>query len=188
VKGRRAVFLDRDGVINEAVIRAGRPHPPRDADSLRILPGVVESLRLLKQHGFTLVVVTNQPDIARGATTAQEVAEIGQRLAEALPLDEIAVCPHDDSDGCGCRKPKPGLLIDAARRLDIDLSASFLVGDRWRDIGAAQAAGVRPVFIDHQYDERRPDGAFVTATDLVEAARLIIDLAPALPAKEEPDA
>ena len=127
-----AVFLDRDGVINRAVVRNGRPYPPAGVEDLEVLPGVLEALARLKAAGFALVVVTNQPDVARGSQTAETVAAIHRRLEALLPLDEFRVCCHDDADGCDCRKPKPGLL---KRPPLYDLRRSFIVGDRWRKRG-----------------------------------------------------
>jgi len=148
---RPAVFLDRDGVINHAVIRAGRPHPPQSATEVEILPGVSEALRQLKEAGFALVVVTNQPDVARGHQRREEVEAIHARLAAALPIDEFRVCYHDDRDDCACRKPRPGLLLQEPK---YDLTRSVMVGDRWRDVEAGQRAGVAAtVLVDYQYDE-----------------------------------
>src|SRR5580704_12140784 len=145
---RRAVFLDRDGVINRAFVRDGKPFPPPTPQELEIIPGVPEALRDLKAHGYELLVVTNQPDVGRGKQSRQALDAIHQSLLASLPLDDILVCCHTDQDKCDCRKPLPGMLLEAARRHHIDLSASFMVGDRWRDIEAGQNAGVRTVLID----------------------------------------
>jgi D-glycero-D-manno-heptose 1,7-bisphosphate phosphatase len=171
---RRAVFLDRDGVLNAAVVRGGIPHPPGDVDEVEVLPGVKEACIRLREAGFELVVVTNQPDIARGAQTSEAVRRINDALLAVLPLDEVVVCPHDDADGCACRKPKPGMLIETAQRRGIDLPASFMVGDRWRDVEAGFRAGCRTVFVDRGYDERpaQPD---VSVSDLGEAAIWILE-------------
>src|SRR5439155_24902608 len=106
-----AVFLDRDGVLNRAVVRQGKPYPPASVEELEILPGVPEALSRLKAAGYSLVVVTNQPDVARGVTTRAMVEEMHRFLAERLPIDEFRVCMHDDWDNCECRKPRPGLLL-----------------------------------------------------------------------------
>jgi D-glycero-D-manno-heptose 1,7-bisphosphate phosphatase len=170
---RSAVFLDRDGVINRAVVRGGRPHPPSSLDDLEILDGVAEALRALHDAGFLLIVVTNQPDVARGAQTIETVEAMHELLRRRLVLDEIVACYHD-GDTCECRKPRPGALLDAARRHDIDLGASFMVGDRWRDIEAAHRAGCSAIFIDCGYDERQPEPPFVRVGSLAEAARCIL--------------
>jgi D-glycero-D-manno-heptose 1,7-bisphosphate phosphatase len=150
---RRAVFLDRDGVLNCAFVRDGSPHPPATLDELQILPGVPQALGELKSAGFLLIGVTNQPDVARGIIERRQVEDIHKALAAALPLDGIRVCYHDDRDGCNCRKPLPGLLTEAAAELDIDLPASFMIGDRWKDIQAGHQAGCQSILIDWGYTE-----------------------------------
>jgi D-glycero-D-manno-heptose 1,7-bisphosphate phosphatase len=173
----RAVFLDRDGVINRAVVRRGKPFTPSCLDELEILPGVCEALARLKAAGFVLIVISNQPDVARGTTTRQAVETIHDRLAESLPLDDFRVCYHDNADGCSCRKPEPGMLVDAARDRGILLEASFLVGDRWRDIEAGRRAGCTTFFVDYGYDERQPEACNYRVKSLAEAARIILSLA-----------
>ena len=150
----RAVFLDRDGVLNRAIIRSGRPFPPRNLTELQIPEDVPPGLRALKGAGFLLIGVTNQPDVARGEQARETVEAIHESLLKTLPLDEILVCYHDDHDACECRKPKPGLLCQAARRYGIDLSSSFMVGDRWKDVEAGQRAGCITILLDRQYAER----------------------------------
>jgi D-glycero-D-manno-heptose 1,7-bisphosphate phosphatase len=153
---RRAVFLDRDGVLNRAVIRDGKPYPPSNLQELEIAPGAVESLRELKNRGFELIVVTNQPDVSRGLQSEAAVEQINRALASSLPLDDIFVCYHSDKDNCACRKPKPGMLLDAARKHNIDLAQSFMVGDRWRDNDAGHNAGCKTILVDSGYNERLP--------------------------------
>jgi D-glycero-D-manno-heptose 1,7-bisphosphate phosphatase len=154
---RPAVFLDRDGVLNRAIVRGGKPYPPHSLDEFVVVPGAAADLRRLKELGFFLVVVSNQPDVARRTQTRQTVEAINAVLASALPIDDILVCFHDDADRCECRKPAPGLILEATRRHDLDPARSFLIGDRWRDVAAGQRAGVRTLFIDYQYQERRPE-------------------------------
>lgn len=170
---RPAVFLDRDGVLNEAFVRDGVPVPPRSLEEFRVLPGVAEACTELRRAGFVLVVVTNQPDIARGTQTRAEVDRMHERLHSLVPLDEVCVCPHDDRDACRCRKPRPGLLLDAAERLDLDLARSVSVGDRWRDVEAARRAGVTAIYVQCRPGEPVPFGAHVTVADLPEAAAWI---------------
>jgi len=154
---RRAVFLDRDGVINRAFVRDGKPFPPPTPQELEILPGVAEALRELKANGFKLLLVTNQPDVGRGRLSVQTLDAMHEDLRAHLPLDDILVCCHTDQDKCDCRKPMPGMIIEAARKHDIDLAASFMVGDRWRDIDAGYNAGCKTILIDYGYSERPPD-------------------------------
>jgi D-glycero-D-manno-heptose 1,7-bisphosphate phosphatase len=171
---RRAVFLDRDGVINQAIVIDGRPFSPQSPGELHLLPGVPAACTRLKAAGFLLIVATNQPDIANHKTTRERVDELNQILKDQLPLDDVFVCPHNDQDNCACRKPKPGLLTAAAARWQIDLAASFMVGDRWRDVDAGRAAGCRTVFIDHGYSERRPTQPDIVTASLLAAAPSII--------------
>ena len=152
----KAVFLDRDGVVTEAAVRDGRPYPPPGIQTLTLCAGVAPALARLKAAGFLLVVVTNQPDVARGTQSRAVVEAQNAALGAQLPIDDFFVCWHDDPDHCSCRKPKPGLLLEAAARYSIVLPASFLIGDRWRDIDAGAAAGCRTILIDRQYRERPP--------------------------------
>lgn len=153
---KRAVFLDRDGVINEAEVRNGKPYPPANAASLQIPQGTAEALARLKEHEFLLLVVTNQPDVARGKQQRSTIEEINRRLCTELPLDDVLTCYHDDADNCDCRKPRPGLMKRAALQLGIDLGHSYLIGDRWRDIEAGANAGCKTILIDRGYTERAP--------------------------------
>lgn len=171
---RRAVFLDRDGVLNRAVVRDGKPYPPASVEELEIPSGTANALARLKAAGYALVVVTNQPDIARGTTTRAAVDAIHARMAAVLPVDEFRVCPHDDRDGCACRKPRPGLLLDPPT---VDVAASVMVGDRWRDIEAGRAAGCRAtILIDCDYDEVIPNEPDARVGSLREAAEWILDV------------
>ncbi|MBU3606154.1 HAD family hydrolase [Polynucleobacter sp. MWH-Creno-3A4] len=170
---RRAVFLDRDGVINRAIVRDGMPYPPRDLEALEVLPGVPEALKKLHEDSYLLIVVTNQPDVARGTTQKSDVEKINGQLLSQLPLDAIKTCYHDNGDGCLCRKPLPGALIDASEEYQIDLSKSFMVGDRWRDIEAGQSAGCKTFFINHRYTERQPEAPDFIVSSLLEAQKII---------------
>ncbi|MFC2036527.1 D-glycero-alpha-D-manno-heptose-1,7-bisphosphate 7-phosphatase [Chloroflexota bacterium] len=155
---RQAVFLDRDGVLNRAFVRAdGKSHPPQGLDELEILPGVARACRALGEAGFLLIVVTNQPDVARGAQRRVVVEAINDALRRQVAVDDILVCYHDDADGCDCRKPKPGLLLKAAGIWNIDLSHSVMVGDRWKDIEAGRRAGCRTVLVLGEGADAGPD-------------------------------
>jgi D-glycero-D-manno-heptose 1,7-bisphosphate phosphatase len=144
----RAVFLDRDGVINRGVPRDGVRSAPLNVTEVEILPGVGTALASLRAAGFQLIVVTNQPDIARGRGRKDDVEAIHRRMLAELPLDEIRVCYHDNDDRCACRKPMPGMLFAAAVEREVQLAASFMVGDRWRDVGAGRAAGCRTILVN----------------------------------------
>jgi D-glycero-D-manno-heptose 1,7-bisphosphate phosphatase len=169
------VFLDRDGVLNRALVRDGVPHPPHDLGEFELLPGVAQALERLAKD-FALLVVTNQPDVARGTQTRERVEELNRHLAALTPVHEVFTCFHDNADGCPCRKPKPGLLLEAARRWHIDLGRSFMVGDRWSDVVAGQAVGCRTALVETAYSggsRCRPDRR---VRDLAEAADWIISL------------
>lgn len=152
----KAVFLDRDGVLNLALVRDGKPYSPANLSELQLAPGAAQALQELKALGFKLLVVTNQPEVARGNITRASVEEIHRAIAAELPIDEMFVCYHQDGDGCDCRKPKPGMLLEGARKYHVDTRESFMVGDRWRDIEAGQNAGCRTVFVDAGYEDRDP--------------------------------
>jgi D-glycero-D-manno-heptose 1,7-bisphosphate phosphatase len=172
---RRAVFLDRDGVLNRPVVREGRPYPPACLEELEILPEAPAALTALRRAGFSLYVVTNQPDVARGTQQRSMVEALHTALRKALPLDGFYVCYHDDADACECRKPKPGLLLTAAGEHGILLPASYMVGDRWRDVEAGQRAGCRSVWIEHGYAEPGPSAPpDFTVRSLREAAAWIL--------------
>lgn len=148
-----AVFLDRDGVLNRAVVRDGKPYPPARLEDVEILPGAITSLQRLADCGYVLIGLTNQPDVARGTQSRQVVESINALIQSRLPVREIFVCYHDNADNCDCRKPKPGLILQAAEKYGLDLSQSWMVGDRWKDIAAGQAAGLKTIFVDYHYTE-----------------------------------
>lgn len=154
---RRAVFLDRDGVLNRAVVREGKPYPPDTVGAVEILPGVAEALADLKAAGFLLLVVTNQPDVAKGIQVRSVVEAIHEKLRAELPLDAVFVCYHQDADHCNCRKPAPGMLEEAAARYGLYLPFCFMVGDRWRDVDAGSRSGCSTIFLDYGYRERAPE-------------------------------
>jgi D-glycero-D-manno-heptose 1,7-bisphosphate phosphatase len=176
---RRAAFLDRDGVLNRVLVRDGHPYSPSGLHEFEIAPGVPEACQRLRHDGFLLVVITNQPEVARGRLTRRSVEEINDFLRSRIPLDDVRVCYHDDPDGCDCRKPKPGMLLAAARDLNISLHRSFVVGDRWRDIEAGRRAGCRTVLIDYGYAEPYPSGMDFTTHALSSAVDWILKFAAA---------
>ena len=174
----KAVFLDRDGVINKASVVDGKPYPPRNLDELELIPGVDQAILQLRDRGYVCIVVTNQPDVARGKTSKETVESINQFLIQHLAIHEIISCYHDDHENCGCRKPKPGSLLKAALKYNIDLNKSFMVGDRWRDIEAGQNAGCKTFFIDYQYNEKQPQNPTYKVTSLIDAVNIILNEAP----------
>lgn len=142
-----AIFLDRDGVINTLCSGSAGLRPPYRMDELRLLPGVSSAFQQLAMRGYKLIVVTNQPDIARGAVSALAVDAIHHVLRRRLPLHDIRLCPHDDDDGCDCRKPRPGMLLAAAAEWDVALDRSVMVGDSWKDIVAGTASGCATILV-----------------------------------------
>jgi D-glycero-D-manno-heptose 1,7-bisphosphate phosphatase len=169
-----AVFLDRDGVLNRALVKEGKPYPPSSMEELEILEEARLGCALLRDHGFRLICVTNQPDVARGTARIDQVLDFNTYIRDQLGLDAVKICPHDDVDECTCRKPLPGLLLEAAGEFEIDLCRSYMIGDRWRDVDAGQAAGCFTVFVDRDYRERKPDGPNHTTHSTLDAARWIV--------------
>jgi D-glycero-D-manno-heptose 1,7-bisphosphate phosphatase len=171
---RRAVFLDRDGVINCATVRNGKPYPPATLNDFIYLSGVEDCIKKLRAVGYLVIIVTNQPDVAAGTQSKQVVESMHAKLHQDMLCDDIKVCYHTDEDECGCRKPKPGMLYEAARKWDISLKESFMVGDRWRDIEAGKSAGCYTYYIDYQYQEKAPDNPDEIVSSLEDAGRRIL--------------
>jgi D-glycero-D-manno-heptose 1,7-bisphosphate phosphatase len=175
-KSRPAVFLDRDGTLNVQVIRDGRPYPPATLEEFRLFDDVPAACRTLKAAGFALVVATNQPDVGRGTQPQTVIEAMHARLRQLVPeIERIEVC-YDPGRGQPSRrrKPEPGMLLDAAAALGLDLECSWMVGDRWRDIDCGKRAGVRTVFIDYGYDEVTPTPPDFSVKNFAEAARIIL--------------
>lgn len=150
---KRAIFLDRDGVINRVIMKEGKPYSPRNRSDFLFTDGIREVLARLKGEGFLLIVVTNQPDISRGSITWAELNAIHDLIRRELPVDDIIVCPHDNDDDCDCRKPKPGMIVESARKWGIDIESSFLIGDTWKDMEAGQKAGCKTILLDAPYNQ-----------------------------------
>jgi D-glycero-D-manno-heptose 1,7-bisphosphate phosphatase len=173
---RRAVFLDRDGVLSRAVVRDGRPFPPSSVETFELHDDVISGCARLKAANFLLVVITNQPDVGRGKQSLETVEAMHLKMQSLLPsLDRIEICYHAGEhygEPCDCRKPRPGLILRAAAELKIDLTASYVIGDRWRDVDCARAAGCRAIFIDRDYEEslrELPDFTVRSFNDAVNA-------------------
>jgi D-glycero-D-manno-heptose 1,7-bisphosphate phosphatase len=181
---RPAVFLDRDGVIVVPEFRDRRSFAPKRLEDFRFYPEAAASLQRLKEAGFLLAVVTNQPDVGNGLIARSEVDAMHEIMASELPVDAIKACFHRQADGCKCRKPKPGMILEAAVELGVNLNKSFMVGDRSSDIEAGHAAGCATVFIDLGYDEPAPDAPDYVVHSIMEAADVIVETA--LTAQEEP--
>lgn len=174
--GVAAIFLDRDGIINRSMVRGGKPYPPASLDELDFIPGAVDSLNKLAKAGYLLIGVTNQPDVARGTQTRETVEAINSHIKKELPVTEIFTCYHDNKDNCPCRKPKPGLILQGGHKYDVDFTKSWMVGDRWKDISAGQAAGLRTVLVDYHYNETYsgPPAEFIIK-DMAALAEIILN-------------
>ena len=172
---KRAVFFDRDGVLNEAGVRDGVPHPPQSLAELRFVPGARQAVAAVREAGFVAIAITNQPDVARGHASQAGVEAIDEAVIATLGLDALYACFHDDADACDCRKPKPGLVRQAAAEHGIDLAASYFVGDRSKDVACGNAAGCVTIFIDRKYGETPAEtGAWRTVATLDEAISQIL--------------
>lgn len=171
-EARRAVFLDRDGVINEVVYRDCKPGSPRHLTEFRFHNGIKEPLKELRAAGYRLFIVTNQPDIARGLLSRETLAACHQMIIEELPIEAVRLCPHDDRDDCECRKPRPGMLLQLAAETGVDLASSYFIGDTGQDADAARAAGCKSVLLDRPYN--RANTADYRVLNMEEAAKVIL--------------
>lgn len=170
---RPAVFFDRDGVLNPVVMRGDIVASPRSLDEWRLEPQAPALIAALRDVGFMTFVITNQPDVARGLMSGETLDQIHSSLAEAAPLDDIAACRHDNADGCTCRKPKPGLVLGLASKHDVDLGASWVIGDQDRDVATGRAAGVATILLRRPYNSG--SGADHTVETLSEAVALVLE-------------
>lgn len=173
---RRALFLDRDGVINKPILRNGKTYPPENLDSFEFIENIHKLVGHAKTLGYYVFVVTNQPDIARKKTNISTVNAMHNHIMENLKVDKIYLCPHDDADQCQCRKPAPGMLMTAASEFDITLEKSILIGDRWKDIDAAKRAGCDSIFVDYGLAEDLKAQPTHRITDILEAINILNNL------------
>ena len=173
---RPAVFLDRDGTLNVQTVRDGMPYAPTRLEDFWLYEGVPAACRALKEAGFLLVVATNQPDVGRGEVAQAVIEAMHTRLRELVPeIDRIEVS-YDPGRGEAAprRKPEPGMLLDAAKALGIDLPASWMVGDRWKDVDSGKRAGVRTIFIDYGYEDEHDSSPDHTVRTFAEAVAVIL--------------
>lgn len=172
----RALFLDRDGVLNRSLVQDGKPFAPTLLTDFEFLPGVQEALSLAKSAGFMNIVVTNQPDISTGKINSKQFRLIQERCISELKIDAIKFCPHVEADHCDCRKPLPGMIVNAAKEYGIDISKSYMIGDRWGDIECGRAAGCKAnFFIDYGYHEKKPEPPYTLVRNLGEAVQIILE-------------
>ena len=170
----KAVILDRDGVINEVNLINSLPHPPASIADLIIIAGVEEAIMKLKQNGFLIFCLTNQPDVARGQTPRHKVDEINEKITAMIGIDELYTCFHDDDDKCICRKPKPGGIHYFIDKFNLNLRQTYMVGDRWKDIDAGNAAGCKTIYIESDYAEPEPQSFDFSCKSLFAATEYIL--------------
>ena len=169
----KTIFLDRDGVINNTILKDGKPHSPNLVSEFKILPGVVEAINEIKKLEFLCLVITNQPNVSRGLISKKEIDTMNNIILEKTKVDDFFICYHDDNDNCNCRKPKPGLIIEANKKWKIDFKKSFFIGDRWRDVEAGNLLGIRTIFVDNNYDEKKPSSPTFKSDSLLNAVKII---------------
>tara|TARA_B100001123_G_C15312264_1_gene1024833 strand:- start:953 stop:1564 length:612 start_codon:yes stop_codon:yes gene_type:complete len=169
----KAVFLDRDGVINKIFKKNGLPFSPPNFEQFEILPGVKESIIKFKKLNFYSIIITNQPDVSRGKIKKKTVLKMNDHIKKEIKIDDIFVCFHDDHDNCDCRKPKPGLIHNAIKKWNININKSFMIGDRKKDIDAGKSAGCKTIFLDYNYNEAKPDKPDFITNTLLDAALII---------------
>ena len=170
---KKAIFLDRDGVLNNVNVNKGKPFSPSSFKEFKVLPNVRSTIEKFKLLNYLCIVVTNQPDISRGKISKNEVSKMNNYLKKQIKIDDLFACYHDDVDECECRKPKPGLLFFAGKKWDIDFKKSYLIGDREKDILAGNAAGCKTIFIDNNYGEKKPLSQNFTITSLEQTLKII---------------
>ena len=169
---KSAVFLDRDGVLNVPIVRDNRAYAPLTLKEFQVTDEAVSEVKKLRSSGFLCIVITNQPEIARGLLSPETLEEMHNILKSRVAVDDIFVCHHDSTEGCQCHKPQPGMILAAAKKWDIDLKTSYMIGDRWRDIGAGRTAGCYNILIERPYSQC--SSADVSVSNLEEAVQLIL--------------
>ena len=172
-KKNKAIFLDRDGILNKVIIRRGKPSSPWNLKDFKLLSHIEKYLKTLNEIGFLNIVFTNQPDVKRGYLKVEDLEKMHKIIAEKLPVDEITFCPHDDKDNCSCRKPTPGLIFEAAKKWSLDLKNSFVIGDNWKDVLAGKKAGCKTILIRRNYNKNLKDSYNFEARNLKEAVEII---------------
>ncbi len=166
-------FLDRDGVIVVPEFRDGRSYAPTTLADFDYFPDTLAALTRLKQAGYLLIVVTNQPDVGNGITSRSVIDKMHYRMQQELPIDHIETCFHAQHANCGCRKPNLGLFINAFKKFNIDQQRSLIIGDRSSDITAGKKLNLTTFFIDYQYNERLDTTPDYTCKNLTECAGII---------------
>jgi D-glycero-D-manno-heptose 1,7-bisphosphate phosphatase len=174
-KRERALFLDRDGVVIKTLVINGKPVANHDLENLEYVPGIFDLVSFARDRNLVPILITNQPDVARGIVEKDLVDEMNSRIVTETGIEKVFMCCHDDTDRCDCRKPLPGLFYQARLLMNLDLENSFMVGDRWRDVQAAQKAGIEPIYLEGDYQEIAPNGVFHRIKTL-EECKLVISM------------
>jgi D-glycero-D-manno-heptose 1,7-bisphosphate phosphatase len=172
-KKNKAIFLDRDGVINHVLYHEGvnKPSSPWKFEEFQLYNGVEKPLEELRKMGFLLLIISNQPDISKGKIEEGMTEKVNKIIFEKLPIQDILICPHEDRHNCNCRKPKPGMIIELSKKWNVDIGKSFLIGDRWKDIEAGENAGCTSILLDKPYN--KDTKAEYRTKDLQSAVELI---------------
>lgn len=138
---KNGIFIERDGILNRAIVTGQNQASPLTLEQFQINDAAIPLLQDLKAAGFVLIATTNQPAVSRGTLSRRELDRMHDQLRKRFPLDDVLLCPHDESDECPCRKPEPGLFTEAAFKWHLDLERSFVISDKWQDARAARAVG-----------------------------------------------
>lgn len=174
----RNIFLDRDGVINEVVIRGSVVSSPRNKDEFRIRKDFEEFAKRASNTSLNFFVVSNQPDVARGFMKTESLVKFDAEIHKLLPIREFSYCIHDDADNCQCRKPKPGLINDIIGKFGLRKDESCIVGDSLKDMKAGLAAGITTIFLSTEYNRNqlsKADFTIVSLTDLFVKLTILAD-------------
>ena len=173
----KAFFFDRDGILNKSIIKNHKPYSPRFPKELILNRELLSFIKKLKNKGFLIFVVSNQPDIKKGKLSKYSLKIINSIIKKYFLIDEIYICSHEKNDNCKCRKPKPGMLIEASKKWNVDLKKSFLIGDRWKDITAGTIMNCTTIFIDYNYRESKPRNSnynFINISKMINSINRII--------------
>ena len=172
----KCIFLDRDGVINKPIIIDNKPYSPRNKYQFELLPNIEKYLKKIHSLGFLTIIITNQPDISTNHINENLLNEFHDIIKNKMPITDIYVCKYIDTDDCYCRKPKPGLILTAAKKYKINLKKSYFIGDRWKDIDAANKAGCHSIFIDYGYKEKLKTTPINNVKSVKEAFEIILNI------------
>jgi len=168
----KAIFLDRDGIVNKAIVEKGLPYSPTRLGDIFLTDGIKDLIKKWHDEEYIVIVVTNQPDVANHIITKNKVDKINNYLKSIALFDDIFTCYHNGKDDCDCKKPKTGLFLQAKEKYDIDFSQSYVIGDRWKDIEAGKNIGCKTIFVDYHYDEERPNKPDYTAKSVSDIKRI----------------